>query len=43
MHLIAADLRDSWLDQLAAALLADLERYLARWAAFEAFLGEPAV
>jgi hypothetical protein len=43
VHLIADDLRDSWLDQLAAALLAEIERYLGRWAAFEAFLGEPGV
>ncbi|HEY1366877.1 MAG TPA: hypothetical protein VGF23_07180 [Gaiellaceae bacterium] len=43
MHVIADELRDSWLDDLAADLLAAIERYLARWAAFEEFLGEPAV
>jgi len=43
VHLIADDLREIWLDDLLVALLAEIERYLERWAAFEAFLGEPAV
>lgn len=38
---IGDDLRVSaWYHELVAAMLGDLERYLARWAAFADFAGE---
>ena len=40
---IADDLDEhAWYDELVARMLAELEAYLGRWAAFADFLGEPA-
>jgi hypothetical protein len=40
---IEDDLRDhAWFAELVEAMLDGLEAYLARWAAFADFLGEPA-
>jgi hypothetical protein len=40
---IANDLYDHrWYEELVERMLTDLEAYLARWAAFADFLGEPA-
>lgn len=44
VHAIRDDLHDhGWYDELVRALLDGIEAYLARWAAFEDFLGEPAL
>ena len=44
VHAIGDDLSGhSWYDELVSAMLAELEAYLARWAAFADFLGEPAL
>ena len=43
VHAIGDDLNGhAWYDELVAAMLGELEAYLARWAAFADFLGEPA-
>jgi hypothetical protein len=42
VHVIGDDLSGhGWYEELVAAMLAELEAYLARWAAFADFLGEP--
>ena len=44
VHAIGDDLDEhAWYDELVAAMLDGLAAYLARWAAFADFLGEPAV
>jgi hypothetical protein len=41
---LVADLEDhTWYVELVSALIADVESYLARWAAFEEYVGEPVV
>jgi hypothetical protein len=44
VHAIDDDLHDHrWYAELVSSMLAELEAYLGRWAAFEDFLGEPAL
>ena len=41
---LVADLEDhAWYVELVSALIADVESYLGRWAAFEEYVGEPDV
>jgi hypothetical protein len=43
MYSLVADLEDhTWYVELVAELIAGVEDYLGRWAAFEEYLGEPA-
>ena len=44
VHAIGDDLNDhGWYEELVATMLAELETYLGRWAAFADFLGEPSL
>jgi hypothetical protein len=41
---LADDLEEhAWYEELVRAVIADVEAYLARWAAFADYLGEPVV
>jgi hypothetical protein len=42
LHLIEADLSEKWVEELAAAGVRELERYLAKHLAFLTFLDEAA-